>query len=85
MAEKVRNDAVDDEYFCSYDEVAVHELMLKDTARLSAYRSFIESNPDQFVDKIVIDVGSGSGILALLAARAGAKHVNCILYLVNDT
>jgi type I protein arginine methyltransferase len=73
----------DADYFNSYDDISVHELMLKDTARMKAFGNFIELNGPQFVDKIVVDVGSGTGILSLFAARAGAKHVcsvkHCLL------
>jgi protein arginine N-methyltransferase 1 len=65
----------DVDYFNSYDDIGVHELMLKDAARMQAFRDFIERNGQQFVNKIVVDVGSGTGILSLFAARAGAKHV----------
>ena len=49
--------------------------MLKDAPRTEAYKSFIEKNASAIKDKIVIDVGAGTGILSLFAAKAGAKQV----------
>jgi len=68
----------DAEYFKSYDDIVVHKTMLSDSARMLAYKEMIEHNRDLFVDKIVIDVGCGTGILSLFAARCGAKHVYAI-------
>jgi len=52
--------------------------MLKDTVRTRAYQRAIEENPQAFKDKIVLDIGCGTGILSIFAARAGAKHVYAI-------
>lgn len=49
--------------------------MLSDKVRTSTYAAFIDSNPALFRGAIVMDVGCGTGILSLLAARAGAKKV----------
>jgi len=65
-------------YFSSYDDINVHMIMLKDTSRLLAYKHFIEANSEVFADKIVVDVGSGTGILSLFAAQAGARHVRLL-------
>ena len=53
----------------------IHETMLKDTVRTDSYRDFIYENKDLFKDKIVLDIGCGTGILSLFCGRAGAKKV----------
>ncbi|KAI8982407.1 S-adenosyl-L-methionine-dependent methyltransferase [Mycotypha africana] len=62
-------------YFNGYAHNDIHEQMLKDTARTEAYRDFIYENKDIFKNKIVLDVGCGTGILSMFAAKAGAKQV----------
>lgn len=54
--------------------------MLKDRVRTLAYRSFIlhPSNAARFKDKVVLDVGCGTGILSMFAAQAGAKKVYAV-------
>jgi protein arginine N-methyltransferase 3 len=49
--------------------------MLKDAVRTDAYRDFIYDNKGLFKDKIVLDVGCGTGILSMFCAKAGAKMV----------
>lgn len=68
----------DSYYFDSYGYNDIHETMLKDTVRTDAYRDAVYDNKDIFKDKIVLDVGCGTGILALFCAKAGAKHVFAI-------
>ena len=53
----------------------IHETMLKDSVRTDAYRHFIYDNKHLFKDKIVLDVGCGTGILSMFCAKAGAKKV----------
>lgn len=52
--------------------------MLKDKNRTETYRRSIENNKEDFKDKIVLDIGAGTGILSMFAARAGAKHVYAV-------
>jgi ribosomal protein L11 methylase PrmA len=52
--------------------------MIKDSIRTESYKLAIDSNRDTFKDKIVLDIGCGTGILSIFAARAGAKHVYAI-------
>lgn len=67
-----------DYYFDSYSHYAIHEEMLKDEIRTQTYRHAIEWNKHLFKDKVVMDVGCGTGILSMFAARAGASCVIAI-------
>jgi protein arginine N-methyltransferase 1 len=49
--------------------------MLKDEVRTLSYRNAIMSSAHLFKDKVVLDVGCGTGILCMFAAKAGAKKV----------
>lgn len=49
--------------------------MLKDEVRTRAYMRAIVDNKHLFKDKVVLDVGCGTGILCMFAAKAGAKKV----------
>lgn len=49
--------------------------MLKDEVRTLTYRNSMFHNKHLFKDKVVLDVGSGTGILCMFAAKAGAKMV----------
>ncbi|CAM1509247.1 Fc.00g029860.m01.CDS01 [Cosmosporella sp. VM-42] len=62
-------------YFESYAAIGIHETMLKDAVRTDAYRDFIYENKHIFKDKVVLDIGCGTGILSMFCAKAGAKQV----------
>lgn len=49
--------------------------MINDKIRTSTYASYIMRNPALFHNAVVLDVGCGTGILSLFAARAGARKV----------
>jgi protein arginine N-methyltransferase 3 len=60
-SEKPDNDTY---YFSSYSNTIIHETMLRDTVRTSAYESAILSNSDSlFKGKTVLDIGCGTGVL----------------------
>ena len=54
---------------------SVFQEMLKDEVRTLTYRNSIYHNKHLFRGKTVLDVGSGTGILCMFAARAGAAKV----------
>jgi len=64
-----------DYYFDSYAHFGIHEEMLKDEVRTMTYRNSIWHNKHLFKDKVVLDVGCGTGILSMFAAKAGAAKV----------
>uniref|UniRef100_A0A8C1PYT4 type I protein arginine methyltransferase n=1 Tax=Cyprinus carpio TaxID=7962 RepID=A0A8C1PYT4_CYPCA len=54
-----------DYYFDSYAHFGIHEEMLKDEVRTLTYRNSMFHNKHLFKDKVVLDVGSGTGILCM--------------------
>jgi len=79
-AEKVKNLSNDemtskDYYFDSYAHFGIHEEMLKDETRTLTYRNSMVHNKHLFKGKVVLDVGCGTGILSMFAAKAGAAKV----------
>jgi len=73
----VKNMTAADYYFDSYSHFSIHEEMLKDSVRTESYRRAIMA-PGICKDKVVLDVGCGTGILSMFAVKAGAKHVYAI-------
>ncbi|KAG1644197.1 hypothetical protein G6F44_003066 [Rhizopus delemar] len=69
----------DPQYFGYYAMLQHQQNMLQDTVRTSTYRSAILLNgPNNFKNKKILDVGSGSGILSYFAVQAGAEKVYAV-------
>ena len=64
-------------YYDAYVNMAVHSLMLKDKVRTETYRAAIEKSRPFIEGKCVMDVGAGTGILSLFAAREGKAERVC--------
>jgi len=60
------------------ESLDIHATMLTDKVRTSAYASFILGTPTVFNEAVVLDVGCGTGILSMFAARSGAKRVYAV-------
>ncbi len=65
----------DNYYFEGYSHLSIHEVMLRDEPRTSTYQAALMKNKDYIKDKVVLDVGCGTGILSIFAAQAGARCV----------
>jgi len=72
-------DAQDDEYFEAYaEDLYIHEQMLNDELRTSSYQRAIEGLGERIQGAVVLDVGCGTGVLSVFAARAGARRVYAV-------
>lgn len=67
-------DEDEDPYFSSYSHFGIHLEMLQDKERTESYREALCNSAD-IAGKTVLDVGCGTGILSMFAAKAGAKLV----------
>jgi len=68
----------EESYFAYYAQFAHQSNMLADAVRTSTYHAAITGNSHMFKDKIVMDLGAGSGILSYFAVQAGAKRVYAV-------
>lgn len=73
-----QDDTDDDPYFSTYAHFSIHEEMLKDKVRTESYRDMMYENESAFRDRLVLDLGCGTGILSMFAVKAGAKHVYAV-------
>jgi protein arginine N-methyltransferase 1 len=67
-------------YFCSYAYLYHQKQMLMDHVRMRAYHNAIMFNKHLFEGKVVLDVGTGSGVLSIWSAQAGAAKVYAVEY-----
>lgn len=72
------DDSSASQYFQFYGYLSQQQNMLQDYIRTSTYQKAIMANYVDFQDKVVLDVGAGSGILSFFAAHAGAKRVYAV-------
>ncbi|GBM97460.1 Protein arginine N-methyltransferase 6 [Araneus ventricosus] len=68
----------DSNYFRCYADLSIHRVMIGDYSRTQTYRRAILTNYKIFHQKVVLDVGAGTGILSLFCAQAGAKKVYAV-------
>jgi histone-arginine methyltransferase CARM1 len=66
------------QYFQFYGYLSQQQNMMQDYIRTSTYQKAIISNLADFKDKVVLDVGAGSGILSFFAVQAGARKVYAV-------
>jgi 2-polyprenyl-3-methyl-5-hydroxy-6-metoxy-1,4-benzoquinol methylase len=67
-----------DRYFEEYAKMYIHYEMIKDKMRTNSYRNAVLQNPQDFKDKVVLDVGCGTGILSIFCVEAGARKVYAV-------
>ncbi|KAK8802326.1 hypothetical protein WA538_003443 [Blastocystis sp. DL] len=65
-------------FYRYYGQLSHQQNMLQDSIRTGTYYNAVSYNVSDFEGKVVLDVGTGSGILSLFAAQAGAKKVYAV-------
>lgn len=71
-------DSSANQYFQFYGYLSQQQNMMQDFVRTSTYQKAINGNFVDFNDKVILDVGAGSGILSFFAAQAGARKVYAV-------
>lgn len=66
------------QYFQFYGYLSQQQNMMQDYVRTSTYQKAILENSIDFNNKVILDVGAGSGILSFFAVQAGAAKVYAI-------
>ncbi|MBN3302000.1 CARM1 methyltransferase, partial [Amia calva] len=66
------------QYFQFYGYLSQQQNMMQDYVRTGTYQRAILQNHTDFKDKVVLDVGCGSGILSFFAAQAGARKIYAV-------
>lgn len=66
------------QYFQFYALLSQQQNMMQDYIRTATYQKAILDNSIDFENKVVMDVGAGSGILSFFAAQAGASKVYAV-------
>ncbi|KFW69346.1 Histone-arginine methyltransferase CARM1, partial [Pygoscelis adeliae] len=66
------------QYFQFYGCLSQQQNMMQDFVRTATYHRAILQNHIDFTDKVVLDVGCGSGILSFFAVQAGARKVYAV-------
>lgn len=69
------NPNVDEGYFSTYSHFAIHHEMLTDKVRTESYRDALLTNSNRFHNCVMLDVGCGTGILSMFAAKSGCHKV----------
>jgi type I protein arginine methyltransferase len=59
-----------------FADLGQHDRMLADSVRVDIYQAAIAKHVGP--DDVVLDLGTGSGVLAFFASRAGAKRVHAV-------
>ncbi|XP_028837171.1 histone-arginine methyltransferase CARM1 isoform X2 [Denticeps clupeoides] len=71
-------DSLNTQYFQFFGWLSQQQNMLQDYLKTATYQKAILLNDLDFKDKIVLNVGCGTGILSFFAVQAGAKKIYAV-------